>query len=329
MLKQIKQPNNCMGIKYLNKFLLQNCSRESIRNNVSLSEFQGKILVIDASIYIYKFLEEKALIENMYLFVSIMRHHNIIPIFIFDGKSPPEKKGLLYERRIKKRDAEKMYMELQLSSDGSNKDVEQKLDSLRRQFIRMTDENIKTTKDLLTAYGIKYYDAEGEADVLCVQFVLGNRAWACVSDDMDMFVYGCPRVIRCISLMNQTCMLYELDKILRDLNMSMILFRQIMVLSGTDYNSNEHASLTDTMNWYYEYKKQMNKGMIRECDDFYEWLYRTTKYITNMEFLQKVYNMFILSQDSESICDFTDNLCIDTKDDAALNELLSREGFLK
>lgn len=317
-----------MGIKHLNKFLLQNCSRESIRSNVSLSEFQGKILVIDASIYIYKFLEEKALIENMYLFVSIMKHHNIIPIFVFDGKSPPEKKDVLYERKMKKRDAERLYMELQSSSDGSNKDVEQKLDSLRRQFIRMTDDNIRTTKDLLTAYGIKYYDAHGEADEMCVQFVLQNHAWACVSDDMDMFVYGCPRVIRCISLMNQTCMLYELDKILRDLNMSMILFRQIMVLSGTDYNSNDQTSLTDTMNWYYEYKKQMNKGFVREDDDFYEWLYRTTKYITNLEFLQKVYNMFIL-EDLTLESDFTDTLGMMAKDETALSALLAKEGFLK
>lgn len=321
-----------MGIKYLNKFLLQNCSKDSIRNNVSLSEFQGRILVIDASIYIYKFLEEKALIENMYLFVSIMKHHNIIPIFIFDGKSPPEKRGVLYERRMKKRDAEKLYMDLQSSSDGSNKDIEQRLDSLRRQFIRMTDDNIRTTKDLLTAYGIKYYDAPGEADIMCVQFVLTNRAWACVSDDMDMFVYGCPRVIRCISLMNQTCMLYDLDKILRDLNMSMVIFRQIMVLSGTDYNSNDQTCLTDTMNWYYEYKKQINKGMIREDNDFYDWLYRTTKYIANMGFLQKVYNMFIVEDIlgvSESDFTDTENLYIMEKDENALNALLAKEGFLK
>ena len=317
-----------MGIKYLNKFLLHNCTKESIRSNVSLSEFQGKVLVIDASIYIYKFLEERALVENMYLFVSIMRHHNIIPIFVFDGKSPPEKKDLLYERRMKKRDAEKLYMELQASYEGSNKEVEQKMDSLRRQFVRMTDDNIKTTKYLLTAYGIKYCDAAGEADELCVKLVLEKRAWACVSDDMDMFVYGCPRVIRCVSLMNQSCMLYDLDRILLDLNMSMILFRQIMVLSGTDYNSNDHTCLTDTMNWYYEYKKQISKGMIRDCDDLYDWLYRTTKYITNIEVLQKVYNIFVLD-DLYSNSDFEEYLCIMKKDETALNELLAKEGFLK
>jgi hypothetical protein len=318
-----------MGIKHLNKFLLNNCNREineSIRNNVSLAEFGGKVLVIDASIYIYKFLEEKALIENMYLFVSIMRHHNIIPAFVFDGKSPPEKKDLLYERRMKKKEAEKSYMELKSSADILNKDIEHKMDSLRRQFVRMTDDNIRTTKELLTAYGIQYYDAIGEADQLCVQLVLQNKAWACVSDDMDMFVYGCPRVIRSISLMNQTCMLYNLNSILTDLHMNMVEFRQIMVLSGTDYNINENVSLTETMNWYYQYKKQISKGMVVETKDFYDWLCKNTKYITNMELLQKVYKMFILD---ELHSDFTGDICLMSKDEDTLNVLLEKEGFLK
>ena len=30
--------------------------------------------------------------ENMYLMLSIFRYYNVIPIFVFDGKPPPEKK---------------------------------------------------------------------------------------------------------------------------------------------------------------------------------------------------------------------------------------------
>jgi 5'-3' exonuclease len=314
-----------MGIKYLNKLLLNSCNQESIRSGVSLSEFTGKILVIDASIYIYKFLEEKALIENMYLFVSIMIHHKIIPLFVFDGKSPPEKKDLLYERRMKKREAERCYMELKSSLDPMTKDTEQKMESLRRQFIRMTDENIRATKELLTAYGITYYEAMGEADELCVQLVLQNKAWACVSDDMDMFVYGCPRVIRNISLLNQTCILYDLNNILTNLNMTMTEFRQIMVLSGTDYNINDTTCLNETMNWFHEYKKQRSKGIIDDTD-FYHWLCKNTKYITNMEFLERVYKMFILEDLSQ---DFANNIHILEKNDNALNSLLQKEGFLK
>ena len=92
-----------MGIKDLNRFLLTRCSKTSIQKQLSLSELRGKTLVIDASIYIYKFIESNSLLENMYLFISILRDYEIIPVFIFDGKPPPEKKELLYQRRLKKK----------------------------------------------------------------------------------------------------------------------------------------------------------------------------------------------------------------------------------
>lgn len=320
-----------MGIKHLNKFLIQNCThQESIYHNAPLSEFRGKVLVVDASIYIYKFLEEKALIENMYLFVSILKHHEIIPVFVFDGKSPPEKKDLLASRRLKKKEAEKTYLELSAKEEEDDSaDALTRLELLRKQFIRMTNENIQATKDLLRACGIHYYEAEGEADALCVHMVLQNKAWACISEDMDMFVYGCPRVIRNISMTNQTCMYYCLESILGELDMGMEHFRQITVLSGTDYNINETTDLTETLNWYYEYKKQIAKDVSRGKDatDFYEWLFKNTKYVSDFEFLQRVYGMFVL--DTENFPEIEDgHLCVRPNDEPALNAILEKEGFL-
>lgn len=100
-----------MGIKYLNKFLLNNCSKNSIKK-VSFSFFSGKTIVIDTSIYIYKFVGEDSLIENMYLLISIFKKYNITPLFVFDGKPPIEKKELLIYRKNKKQDAEDEYNEI-------------------------------------------------------------------------------------------------------------------------------------------------------------------------------------------------------------------------
>ena len=86
-----------MGIKYLNKHLQSNCSN-SIKN-ISLHELSGKKIVIDTSIYLYRFLGENALLENFYLMISIFREHNILPLFIFDGKPPKEKEELLKQRK--------------------------------------------------------------------------------------------------------------------------------------------------------------------------------------------------------------------------------------
>ena len=136
-----------MGIKFLNKYLIKKCSKRSIRR-VNLSDLKNKVFVIDTSIYLYKFLGENALIENMYLFLSKMHHNNIKPIFIFDGKPPDEKKELLRQRRLEKKEAESKYDGIkQQIIDASyqnitienRKELLDEMEELRQKFIRVKD----------------------------------------------------------------------------------------------------------------------------------------------------------------------------------------------
>ena len=71
---------------------------------------------------------------------------------------------------------------------------------LKKKFIRITPIHIEKIKNLMDSYGVSYCTAEGEADELCVKMVQKNKAYACLSEDMDMFVYGCNRVLRYFSL---------------------------------------------------------------------------------------------------------------------------------
>ena len=77
-----------------------------------MSKLQGKRIVVDVSIYLYKYETENSLIESIYTMISIFRHYNIIPIFIFDGVAPTEKKELIESRLQKKRTAENEYYKL-------------------------------------------------------------------------------------------------------------------------------------------------------------------------------------------------------------------------
>ena len=92
-----------MGIKHLNKFLRTECS-ESIKA-ITIAELSGKKIAVDISIYMYKYESNEALIENMYLMLATFCQYNIIPIFIFDGKPPTEKKALLQKRKEDKKEA--------------------------------------------------------------------------------------------------------------------------------------------------------------------------------------------------------------------------------
>ena len=164
-----------MGIKFLNKYLIKKCSKRSIRR-VNLSDLKNKVFVIDTSIYLYKFLGENALIENMYLFLSKMHHNNIKPIFIFDGKPPDEKKELLRQRRLEKKEAESKYDGIkQQIIDASyqnitienRKELLDEMEELRQKFIRVKDGDIKKVKELFDAFGVSYINSPTEADHLC------------------------------------------------------------------------------------------------------------------------------------------------------------------
>jgi hypothetical protein len=325
-----------MGIKQLNHFLTENCTTKSIYRS-HFRNYANKTLVIDTSIYLYKFAEKEAVAENMYLLISVFKQYNIIPVFVFDGKPPPEKKALLIKRKIDKDTAEEKYNLLKYSGEGGKKEME----SLKRQFVRVSEEDIVKSKQIMTAYGVTYIESRGESDHLCAFLVKHGFAWACVSDDMDMFLYGCPRVIRHISLLNHEGVFYDLSSILTELEMTQSVFNDIAILSGTDYNMKDQKSLNGTIRLYMEYRKCMYFGSggggcggeKRELP-FCQWLLDTTDYIENYEQLEKVRKMFdldlYLDKYKEEFKQIVDIMPFRNKDSSRvhLQEVLDTDGFI-
>jgi 5'-3' exonuclease len=318
-----------MGIRHLNKYLRTNCI-DSIRC-INLDELNHKKIAIDISIYLYKYEAENMLLENMYLMLSIFRYYNIIPIFIFDGKPPQEKNVLLKKRKQDKQNAKEEYNKLKQILDSNThqneydkQEIISSMDILKKQFIYISKEKIDKVKHLIRAYGATYYDAPGEADALCAMLVMKRKVWACMSEDMDMFVYGCKRVLRYFSLINHNAVLYHMKGILIELNMNYDEFKKICILSGTDYNfqvnkNNSNINLYQTLKLFDRYKNIESKSEYKseykseseiinnlksDCNNeiitnnlcFYKWLLENTNYITDIELLNKINYMFDISQ---------------------------------
>jgi len=170
-----------------------------------------------------------------------------------------------------------------------------------------------------------YFDAPGEADELCAYLCVKGKVWACLSEDMDMFVYGCPRVIRHLSLLNNSIVVYNQQEILHILNICQKDLREICVLSGTDYNiHNNYKSLTlyQSINIFNKYKKSNSN------EDFYIWVLNNTKYIEDYELLIKINKMFSL-EDIEPL-QWVDQIVIKNSfvDRKEIVNLLSKEGFI-
>jgi 5'-3' exonuclease len=295
-----------MGIRNLNRYLKESCP-DSIRC-INLVELSGKRIAVDISIYLYRYEAENALLENMYVMLSIFRHYNIIPIFIFDGKPPPEKKELLNKRKEEREDAQEEYEKLKKLLETNNEynykqDIITSMDKLKRQIVQMNKEKIEKVKALIRAYGATYYDAPGEADELCALLVIKKKVWACLSEDMDLFVYGCTRVLRYFSLIGHTVVLYYTKGILEELDMTQKEFKEVCILSGTDYNidadgNNEKVNLTQTFKYFRKFK------INNPTDDFYEWLSINTEYISDIKLLKNINTMFNLDANHEKLALF-------------------------
>lgn len=273
-----------MGIRNLNKYLYENCSKSSIRK-LNIEELRYKTIVIDTSIYIYKYLKEDKLEVNFKRLIKLFTKFQIRPIFIFDGKSPEIKSGLRKERSRNKKDAEQEYNKLK-NQNGTP----EMLRDLKNKFIRVKQEDIIMLKEMMKYYDIETVQSEWEADYVCANYMRSGKAWACLSDDMDMLVYGCCRVIREFSLHTLCAQLYTLPLILNDLKLSLSTFRDIMVISGTDYSKIDSSvvTLNQTLVLYNDYKHDKCKN-----ETFYDWLLMNTNYIQNYDELIKIRLLFV------------------------------------
>lgn len=234
-----------MGVRNLNRLFQKNCPDATTR--IHLREFTGKRIAVDASIYLYRYSGEGALLENIYLMASVFRHYNIHAVFIFDGQPPPQKTELIEKRRKKKEEAKQEYERLanllkertttMTMTSETVDDIEETMRDLKKQFVRLRDCDITTVKELLVSFGFAIVEAEGEADTLCANLSLKKRVDACLSDDMDMFVYGCPVVLRSLSLLNHTVVSYDTRDIMKSLGITQQEFKMMCVICGTDYSS--------------------------------------------------------------------------------------------
>jgi flap endonuclease-1 len=281
-----------MGVKMLNKYLKEFTPRGI--KQIPLSNLRNKKIAIDVSIFIYQFLGNQTLIESMYKMIKLFRDNHIIPIFVFDGAPPEEKFDVIKERDAGKKRAKEtcQLLDKQIKDEDDyleRERLEKKLFEEKKKCIRVTNENIRSVKELITVMGVNYLEADGEADELCAYLIKKKMVWACLSEDMDMFVYGCSRVLRSFNINTKTLVLYELDIILSELSMTFEQFNKVCLLAGTDYNRGRFTIFT-AMGFFYKFVKKK-----KNSEDFYNWLVcnRTLTH-DDVIILNKSITMFII-----------------------------------
>jgi 5'-3' exonuclease len=275
-----------MGIKLLNKFLLNNCTKEEIKK-VSLNYLNNKTIVVDTSIFLYKFEAEDKLIENMQIMLLKFIKYKIIPIFIFDGITDFKSEIISIRQELKK----KSKLKIDELENKENLSIDEciELKQLKQNIVVMSNNKIKSVKDLINKYNFKIIESKLESDQICASLLKNNCAWGCLSDDMDMFVYGCKKIIRNLDLINDTVVIYDTLLILHKLKISFTNFQTICILSGTDYFPKYTNNIFDLFKLYYDYDKHNHNN-----EKLLNWIIKNKKVVYDkhaFEFNIKIFNI--------------------------------------
>ncbi len=224
----------------------------------SFADFNGKIIAIDAHNVLHQFLSIirqrdgtplKDANGNITSHLSglLYRTANLVearirPVYVFDGIPHPLKARTLAERRERKEQAERAW------KDAIEKGDIEKARSKAQQTSRVTEEIIHQSKELLTALGIPFVQAQSEGEAQASYMVKKGDAYAVGSQDFDCLLFGTPFLIRNLTssgkrkLPNKKAYvdvnpeIIKLEPNLKTLDITREQLIDMAILIGTDFN---------------------------------------------------------------------------------------------
>jgi flap endonuclease-1 len=216
--------------------------------SIKFEQLENKIVALDAANIIYQFLssirqadgtplkDQNGNITSHFSGIlyrtSSLIDKGIKPIYIFDGTSDILKKGTQDKRREIKEESQKQW----------NKALEEgRIEDARKyatRSSRMSREIIEGSKKLLELMGVPYIQAKGEGEAQASYMVEKGDAWAVGSQDYDCILFGAPRMVRNLTITGGKANLeiINLEKVLKDLEITREQLVDIAILVGTDFN---------------------------------------------------------------------------------------------
>jgi flap endonuclease-1 len=196
----------------------------SIVKNESIDNLSGKPIIIDVMLYIYKYIigirnngtdiinEEGNNINHIYAInnlIKIFSEKGILPICVFDGKSPDIKKDTIDKRKniINTCDVKCKELEIKINlndeywydnfGEDNDTEINEYIKNFKKSF-SMNTKIVNECKYLLSCFGIPYVDSVNEADSQCsvLSHYYKNVIPGVLSEDSDILIFGCSTLYR-------------------------------------------------------------------------------------------------------------------------------------
>ncbi|MBU1252282.1 MAG: flap endonuclease-1 [Nanoarchaeota archaeon] len=227
------------------------------RKDLEISDLKGRMVCVDAFNMLYQFLstirqpDGTPLMDNKKRVTSHLsgifyRNVNLIQeglklVYVFDGKAPDLKRKTHHIRKEGRELSEERYEEAKQNEDFGG------MKRYGSQLIRLNDEMIAESKELLEAMGVAVVQApgEGEAEAAFLNKTKED-VYATVSQDYDSLLFGATLLVRNLGLAKRRKTfsgwvevkpeLIELERVLNSLEINLDQLICLGILVGTDYN---------------------------------------------------------------------------------------------
>lgn len=227
------------------------------RKEIDFSELKGKIIAIDAYVTLYQFLTtirqpdgtplmDKSGKITSHLSGLFYRNINLLqegikPVYVFDGIPPKLKRKEIEKRKEAKAISEEKYFDAKEKGDLEN------MKKHAGRFVKITEEIITQSKEILNAMGIPVIQASSEGEAEAALLARSGKAWAVASQDYDALLYGTPYLIRNLTSPRRRKTssglyidirpeLVEFQRVINDLGIDKDQLICLAILVGTDYN---------------------------------------------------------------------------------------------
>ena len=255
-----------MGVDAFKKFLEK---IELKPKNIPITEFKGKRIAVDASIYFFKYMsvctsrvvDKTNLAEKdpdrgyiLQLFIGMLLDqalfflkYDITPIFVFDGpthmyKLATEAREL--ERKEKKRVIDELYQRVRnpVAGVANEKDIE----TLRTKLKGNTSVSLKERKMIYQTFkdlDIPCMIAKHDAEHLCASLAIEGIVAAVYSTDTDCLACGTPLFLNdkdwVVNEKGEKVMAFQgyfLEEVLVKSGLSFEKFQDMCICAGVDFN---------------------------------------------------------------------------------------------
>src|SRR3989338_8440308 len=177
---------------------------------IGLEDLFDKRIAIDSYNWLYQFLSiirqpdgtplkdssghVTSHLSGLYYRTLKLLEHGIKPIYVFDGKPVDLKKTTTEERRNARAEAKK---EWEKALERGDFEAAKKY---AQRSVTVTDDIIKSGKELLEAMGVPCIQAPNEGEALCSLMCTNGDAYITSSQDYDVLLFKSPRLVRNLSI---------------------------------------------------------------------------------------------------------------------------------